>query len=445
MKRLSFAAAALAGLAVAPALGQSFAIEGAVLDTRNARNLGVTSERGAIADLFKAQKAVTFGILRAAGVDLDRLPPDVRARISRFQTTNVDAFRAFSLGLDLKDQGRFVEAKEAFRRAAELDPNFQLAADQQRAMPEVNLGGAVQTRVVIAAAANTAVERGKQGYVVDLARAMAALQSGQSVSVTTQPAPQETVQGATSANDYTSNPAGSGAQFQPNIVAGLSYSYDTAAGTISIANTNEWTGSKYTATNTGVLQTVGAAGDFQAQLLGGRNVPGGSVALADGTQAYWGSWLSTPGASAFVTVNNSPVVAPVLGTVDYAFAEATTVMPSAGTASFRPLGGSLQNVTGTIDVKFFGAREVSVNNVGFTIGTLAFSGLNGTTTPISTSGSGAFRGNYSSGSCSGCAAFVPGSSSFGGNFVGKDASGLIFSTILLTGTSTASGVHVFGK
>lgn len=444
MKRSPVIVAMLAAVVAANAAAQNFAIESAVLDTRDARNLGVTAERGAIADLFKAQKAVTFGILRAAGIDLERLPADVRARLSRFQTTNVDAFRAFSQGLDLKDQGRFAEAKEAFRRAAELDPNFQLAVDQQRAMPEVNLGGAVQTRVVIAAAASTAVERGKQGYVVDLARAMAALQSGQSVSVTTQAAaPQETAQSAAGAHDYTSNPPGSGSQFQPNLTTGVSFAYETAAGTVSIANTHEWTGDRYTVAGN-VLESVGAAGDFQAQRQGATNAAGGTATLSDGTVAYWGSWLSAPGASALVTVNNAPVVAPVLGKVDYAFAEATTVMPSAGVASFKSLGGSLQQVSGSIDVKF-ATRDVVVNNLGFTLGGLTFSGLNGATTFSATSGSGGFQGYYSSGDCRGCAAFVPGSSVFGGNFAGKDAAGLIFSTILLTGTNTVSGVHVFGR
>jgi hypothetical protein len=438
-------AAALAAVAAAPALAQTFAIESAVLDTRDARNLGVTAERGELADIFKAQKAVTFGILRAAGIDLDRLPPEVRARISRFQTTHVDAFRAFSLGLDLKDQGRFAEAKEAFARAAQLDPNFQLAADQQRAMPEVNLGSAVQTRVVIAAAASTAVERGKQGYVVDLSRAVAALQAGQSVSVTTQAAAptQETAQSTTAAHDYTTNPPGSGTQFLPNLVAGLSYTYTTAAGAVSIANANEWTGDKYR-TTADVLESVGAPGDFQAQRQNATNVAGGNVTLSDGTKAYWGSWLSSPGASAFVTVSGVPVVAPVLGQVDYAHAEATPAMPGVGSAVFKPLGGSLQQVSGSIGVNFV-TRDIGLNNLGFSIGAMTFSGLNGSANYSAQSASGAFQGNYSSGSCSGCAAFVPQSSAFGGNFIGKDAAGLIFSTILLTGSSTASGVQVFGR
>lgn len=430
--------AALSGAASA----QTFSIESAVLDTRSARNLGVTTERGALADVFKAQKAVTFGILRAAGIDLDRLPPEVRARVERFQTTNVEAFRAFSQGLDLKDQGRYAEAKEAFRRAAEIDPNFRLAVEQQQAMPDVNLGTGVQMRAVIAAAANTAVERGKQGFVVDLARATAALQSGQAVSVAAQPAPTETAQSA-AARDYTVNPPGSGSQYLPNLVAALAYGYTTPAGSVNLASASEWTGDKY-GTRGNVLESVGSAGDFQAKRLDATNVAGGSATLADGTVAYWGSWLSSPGASASVTVSGVPVVAPALGRVDYVFADATTAMPSSGTAVFRPLGGSLQQTSGTISVNFV-TRDIALANLGFTIDGLAFSALAGSASYSARSASGAFQGNYTSGSCSGCAAFLPQSSAFGGNFIGKDAAGLVFSTILLTGSGTASGVHLFGR
>lgn len=434
-----------AALIAAPALAQSFAIESAVLDTRDARNLGVSSERGALADLFKAQKAVTFGILRAAGIDFDALPPEVRARVARFQTTNVEAFRAFSLGLDLKDHGRWAEAKEAFRRAAELDPNFQLAADQQRAMPEVNLSTAVQMRAVVAAASTAAVDRGKQGYVVDLAHATAALQAGQTVSVTTQDttATTQTAQGATGANDYTANPPGSGAPFLPNRVVGLAYTYASAGGPISLANTNEYTGDRYR-TSTAVLESVGAAGDFQAQRQGATNVAGGSAALVDGSKAYWGSWLSTPAASALVTVNNQPVSAPALGRVDYVHADATTAMPGSGSAVFKSLGGSLTGASGTIAVNFV-TREVALSNLGFVIGNLNFSGLSGSAIYSPNSGSGPFSGNYSAGSCAGCPAFVPGSSAFTGNFAGKDAAGLVFSTIMVTGAGTASGVQLFGR
>jgi hypothetical protein len=449
----SWAAAAFAAAAALPAFGQGFAIESAVLDTRSARNLGVTAERGELADLFRAQKALTFGILRAAGIAVESLPPEVRARVERFQTTSVEAFRAFSQGLDLKDQGRFAEAKESFRRAAEIDPGFALAVEQQQAMPEVNVGSGVQLRAVIAAASSTAVDRGRQGFVVDLSRAVAALQSGQTVSVSTQPAPMETAQAANAAGEFTSNPPGSGGQFLPNIVVGVGYEYQSSIGPFALAAASEFTGDRYTLSGANtVLDAAGAEGQFHVQRLGATNVPDGSVALADGSRAYWGRWLSQPGASASVTApdpanpGRTVPVAP-LGDVAYVFGQATTAMPTVGTAVFTPAGGSLANVSGSIAVNFV-TRDVGLQNLGFSIGPLAFSGLNGSAS-YAASGSGAFTGNYSSGACSGCAAFAATAGGFSGNFLGRDAAGLVFSTILFTGNGggagTASGVQVFKR
>lgn len=452
------AARAIAALAVAaagPVAAQGFAIESAVLDTRNAQNLGVTSERGALADVFKAQKAVTFGILRAAGVPLESLPPDVRARIERFQTTNVDAFRAFSLGLDLKDQGRFAEAKEQFRRAAELDPGFGLAVEQQQAMPDVNVGTGVQLRAVIAAASTSAVDRGKQGFVVDLARAQAALQAGQTVSVQTQPA---TLDKALDANDYTTNPPGSGSNFLPNLVVGVSYGYtDKVAGPLNLAVVGEWTADKYVVGGDGkVLERLGTeAQPYATRGTADAGAPAnaaGELTLGDGSKAYWGWWISTDAnRTASVSFSGSKVVAPDLGQVDYVIARATTAMPGSGSVTFTPtVLGSMSNLSGTISVDFL-QRSVSLNGLGFTIGTQAFSGLLGSAsyadpTLKGNSASGFFQGNYSAGSCTGCQAFTPQSSFFGGNFVGKEANGLVFGTVMLTGgAGTASGVQLFTR
>jgi hypothetical protein len=90
----------------------------------------------------------------------------------------------------------------------------------------------------------------------------------------------------------------------------------------------------------------------------------------------------------------------------------------------------------------FGARQVTLNNLGFTLGNYGFSGLNGQAT-YATTGSGYFSGNYTSGACLNCPGFSATSSAFTGNFVGKAANGLIFSSIMQTGSGTVSGVHLF--
>ncbi|MCB1995206.1 MAG: hypothetical protein H6933_08260 [Burkholderiaceae bacterium] len=421
---------------------QRFVLEGAVIDSRNAQNLGVTSESGEIAALFRAQKTLTFGILRSAGIDLDTLAPEVRARIERFQTTNVDAFRAFSNGLDLKDQGRFAEAREQFRRAAELDPGFALAVEQQQAMPEITLGTQVQIRAVVAAAAGQAVDRGKATYVIDAARAVAAIQAGQTVVQVAAAAPTDAaaLSAGDRSRDYTSNPAGSGTDYVPNLATGLAFTV-TAAGQQGrgYAFNNEWKADQYRVGETGALESAGSAVGLQAQRESATQQVLGSSTLADGTVAYWGRWLSTPDASASVTVGGQTHRSPALGAVDWIAGDATRSMPTSGTAVFTPAGGgNLSDVSGSVAVNFV-TRGVAVQNLGFTIDGLVFSGLNGDAVYDSRTLSGAFNGNYSSGQCSGCNEFLPGSSIFGGNFLGGNADGLIFSTTVIDRSGAIRG------
>jgi hypothetical protein len=443
MKRLLLSV--LAGAAVTatgPAAAQGFALEGAVIDSRNGSSLGVVTERGELAALFRAQKAMTFGILRSAGISLDQLSPEVRARIERFQTTSVDAFRAFSQGLDLKDQGKFAEAREFFRRAAELDPSFALAAEQQQSMPDVNLTSAVQLRAVIAAASGAAVDRGKATYVVDLARAVAAVQAGQTVVLVPAGVAQTTA-------DYTANPPGSSGQFLANQSVGLVYNFSNSSGQNIglIASAGEWRPDEVRLSSSGGLETLGSVGSgFIASRLDAATANTGSLALADGTMAYWGSWLSTPTNSASISGSGStPLRAPTLGPVDWLVAEAPRVMPGSGSATYTPAGGpSMSNVSGSIGVNF-ASRQVTLQNLGFTTGGLSFSGLNGQSVYAANSAAGAFTGNYSSGLCTGCVAFNPQSSSFAGSFAGGQAQGLLFSTFLLTGNGTAAGTHLFTR
>ncbi len=437
---IALGALLLAGVAQA----QTYRLEGAVIDSRDAKSLGVVTEAGSIDSLFRAQKAMTFGILRAAGISLDDLSPEVRARIERFATTNLEAFRAFSQGLELKDQGRFVEAREFFRRAAELDPNFALAAEQQRAMPEVNVGSNLQLRAVLAAATTTAVDKGKTVFAVDTGRALAALSLGGTLVALTNPAQQDPAQG------FTANPPGSAGGFRPNIVAGYAYAFAPTAGTVvSVANAAEWRGDSYQL-NGGDLLSLGQTGNFVALKQSALDGVGGSLRLADGSSAYWGSWVSVPGSSASVSSNGIPYTAPALGSFDYVHGEATRVMPARDTVAFSPvnLAGSLGNPTGTIAVDF-GAQKITLQNLGFSLNGLVFSGLAGETNydtrPLSGSPAGTFNGRYSAGACDRCASFDARTSTFGGSFIGRNAEGLVFSTLLSTGTLPVGGVQLFVK
>ncbi len=453
--RFTLACTASLATAIAFAAGsaqaqRSFSLEGAIIDSRNGSSLGVVTERGELATLFRAQKAMTFGILRSAGISLEQLSPEVRARIERFQTTNVEAFRAFSQGLDLKDQGRFGEAREQFRRAAELDPNFALAAEQQQSMPEVSLGNNVQTRAVLAAAAGAAVDKGKAAYVVDVARAIAAIQAGQ--TVVSVPLPSDAAAIASNTYDRAPSDGGPAQQLTPNQVVGTAYTFVNASSQlITLASSSEYRAADVRVSG-GVLETAGTvAGGFLAQRINAASSGTGSLALGDGSTAYWGQWLSSPTASAALTLSGNRIQAPVLGRVDYVVGDAPRAMPSSGTAVFTPAGGpSMSGVNGTIAVNFV-TQNVTLQNLGFQIGSTTFSGLTGSASyapppGVSPVPSGGFSGNYTGGQCTGCSAFNVQSSVFTGNFLGRDANGLAFTTFLLTGGGgTVGATHLFTR
>ncbi|MGH8605860.1 MAG: hypothetical protein ACREX9_00050 [Gammaproteobacteria bacterium] len=96
--------------------------------TTDAEELGATTERGTLESIFRLQKALVYDILRLAGIDPYKLSPAIKAAIDKPQTTNLEAFVAFSQSLDLLDQGRYTEAQLGFQRAAEIDPQFEMAA-----------------------------------------------------------------------------------------------------------------------------------------------------------------------------------------------------------------------------------------------------------------------------------------------------------------------------
>jgi hypothetical protein len=432
-------------LGATQAFAQGFALEGAVIDSRSGSSLGVVTERGELNALFRAQKAMTFGILRSAGIPLDSLSPEVRARIERFATTNLEAFRAFSQGLDLKDQGKFAEARELFRRAAELDPNFALAQEQRVSMPDVNITGGVQLRAVLSAAAGAAVERGKAAYAVDLARAVAALQAGQNVVLVDSSQLANPRGNDFSVNDQRGGGSGDGSR----AAASLAYEQTVAPTlTVTVPAVVGEIGAGDVVVNNGVLVSMGSqASGFLASRANATVANTGSTTLGDGSVAYWGSWLSAAGSSAVVSAPGLPAgglnAANGLGRVDYVVAAATRNMPTVGSFTFTPAGGLMQNATGTIAVNF-ASQSVTLQNLGFTSGSYAFANLNGSSTYAG--GGGLFQGSFTSGSCTGCPGFIVGSSQYLGSFAGAQANGLVLTTVMVTGApSNTVGMHVFRR
>jgi hypothetical protein len=274
------------------------------------------------------------------------------------------------------------------------------------------------------------------------------MMAGMTVMVGQAPAVAPDAAAAQNSQTSLANPPGAGAKFGARSVVGISYAINAGAISVAVASTTDWSASQVKTGNNGTqLVSVGDQANFIAQAgsaaHSGNSNGSGSATLLDGTVVNWGAWL---GGGASVTVKGAYTSSALDPTVSYMMAQSTTAMPTSGTVTLTPAGGNFQNVSGNISADF-GARQVTVNNLGFTLQNATFTGLNGNATYGST-GSGFFSGNYSAGNCSaGCAGFSPTASSFTGNFVGKAANGLIFSSILQTGNSTGNatvaGVHLF--
>lgn len=441
-QRYSVLGACLLGLLGPVAHAERFDLESAILESATAKAIGGGKKSGDIATFFTAQKEMVYTALADLGISLDSLPADIRKNLERFHTTNFAAFKMFSLGLNAQDEGKFAEAKAFFQKAVELDPNFQLAGELGISMPASNVTGTVQMQAALAAAAKSATSSGKVQVEVDLSGAIAALQSGQNVVVGVKPDASVDSAGARSANNnYTSNPAGSGTSYADRKAVAVSYSVqDTSGVTVALATTNEWTLDQASSDAAGLVK-VGDAAQFQATRSLAASTVSGSLNLADGSPVSWGTWQSGAGTAFSVSTQDGPVLG--LGPqFQYLIGQATRDMPTTGTATFAPAGGFLTNASGSIGVDFV-SRSVQLNNLGFTLGGADFSNLNGTATYSTTIASGFFKGNYSGGSCTGCAAFSPTASVFTGNFLGKGASGLMLSTVLSTGSGTVAGVHAF--
>jgi len=423
---------------------ERFDLETALIESSSAKAVGGGKQSGEIATFFTAQKEMVYGALSDLGIPLESLPLDVRKNLERYQTTNFAAFRMFSLGLNAQDQGKFAEAKAFFQKAVELDPNFELASELGVAMPSSNVTESVQLQAVLAAASRAATSSGKVQVEVDLSGAIAALMSGQTVVAG---AKVDNTGGNLNAQNAYNNALNTAlptaaANVLSRKVVGVSYVQAQSTAPLSIASTNEWTRSQVSTDGAGLV-SVGDANTLLATRAAATPQAGGALTLPDGSPVSWGYWQTNPGS--FTVAANGSLVADLGPQFQYLIGEATPVMPGSGTATYNPAGGPLANVRGSIGVDFAN-RAVQLNNLGFDIGTLAFRNLNGSATYSNSIASGFFSGNYNNtGTCTGCTAFAPSASVFTGNFLGLGAAGLMFSTVLSTGSGTVSGLHTFQK
>ena len=84
-------------------------------------------QNGPLSDLLTLQKTLVFALVDELGIELTPLQ---RERIQPLPTANLEAFLAYSRGLEREDAGDIEGAASFYRQAAQLDPAFDAAATQ---------------------------------------------------------------------------------------------------------------------------------------------------------------------------------------------------------------------------------------------------------------------------------------------------------------------------
>ena len=76
-------------------------------------------------NMFLLEKDLVFKIIDEMNIVLT---PEQRMRIQHIPTTNLQAFMAYCMGLEMEDRGQYQNAARYYKKAVELDPNFDMAS-----------------------------------------------------------------------------------------------------------------------------------------------------------------------------------------------------------------------------------------------------------------------------------------------------------------------------
>jgi tetratricopeptide (TPR) repeat protein len=123
------------GSYVDPAKGE-LRVDSVVAQTGSARVVGNEAASGQTIQFYDIEKQLSAAILKDLGYSEAQLKAEgVWQVVQTPQTTNLPAFKAFSRGLDAKDQQDYANARTLFRQALTYDPDFEAARRELRHTP----------------------------------------------------------------------------------------------------------------------------------------------------------------------------------------------------------------------------------------------------------------------------------------------------------------------
>lgn len=122
----------------------SLRLDASVVDATNAAVVATGTGSDQLQQLFALEKLVLFRLLDQMGV---AITPAERRALSERPTADLQAFLAFSRGLEAEDRGDYAGAEASFSAALARDPNFRAAkvkqAASQRAAASLQLAPSV--------------------------------------------------------------------------------------------------------------------------------------------------------------------------------------------------------------------------------------------------------------------------------------------------------------
>jgi TolB-like protein len=147
--------------------GSNLRVDAAVVDVATAGVAGSAGATEALDRLFDLEKQVVFSIFTSLGVQLS---DQERAAISQRPTQNVQAFLAYSRGLEAEDRGDFAGARDAFGQAAGLDPSFRAAAQGAASAGDLSIAAQQTTAQVEAVVVQNQASENGAGVTEDARR-----------------------------------------------------------------------------------------------------------------------------------------------------------------------------------------------------------------------------------------------------------------------------------
>ncbi len=115
--------------------GDQLRVDAASVEIDEDPSQSQTTKSDALANLFVLEKDLVFALIDELGIELT---PAERERIERVPTRNLQAFLAYSRGLQDEDAGRLGAAQAQFELARTIDPSLDLATEQAGDLSEVD-------------------------------------------------------------------------------------------------------------------------------------------------------------------------------------------------------------------------------------------------------------------------------------------------------------------